>query len=451
MPVLNHVVSSRNGCQIMVRGLSLKHQLGYQRHAKVVVSDPADPAKQAWAFIVDNDEHATLCSRNPAPPPWIQPGVIIRISVDPLSGVGPHLAQPSAAQTAQRNSLEAPTEAASVIGTTATEVFAEVTVPFGRETAFDCYLMVDWSGNETPKNGADSIWWCLGSWRMGTLAVDRLENPKTRELAAAEIRHVLVDLVRNSRRVLVGFDFAYGYPAGLAGRLGLPGVPWRAVWEELEALVDDDQQESCVRGPNRRATDRFAVAGAINERIGALPGPFWGHPSGRNYAGLVATKPTYPVGGLSEFRKVDTVARGAHSVWQLLGQGSVGSQVVVGIPHVRRLRDHGILRRRSLVWPFETGCVLPSREQALVVHAEIYPSIFAAPEVVGRPKDSVQVETLVRQFARADADATLGALFEAPSHLATADTRRVVEEEGWILGVIPSFELGPAPPAAPSA
>ena len=31
-------------------------------------------------------------------------------------------------------------------------------------------------------------------------------------------------------RVLVGFDFIFGYPAGTAERLKLTGTPWQAMW-----------------------------------------------------------------------------------------------------------------------------------------------------------------------------------------------------------------------------
>ena len=55
-------------------------------------------------------------------------------------------------------------------------------------------------------------------------------------------------------RVLLGFDFPFGYPAGFAARLGLPGPPWRAVWDEIAGLVEDDQN-------NRN--NRFDVAAAI--------------------------------------------------------------------------------------------------------------------------------------------------------------------------------------------
>ena len=81
MPTREHQVSYRNGSQVMVAGLKLR-DIGYCRGASVTVSDPAGvSANAAWRFVVSNDEHATLVSKNPEPPEWIQPGVRIRIDV----------------------------------------------------------------------------------------------------------------------------------------------------------------------------------------------------------------------------------------------------------------------------------------------------------------------------------------------------------------------------------
>lgn len=83
MPFCEHDVSFRNGPQVMVAGLKLR-DLGYCRGAHVKVTDPSgNPANSMWQFMVANDEHATLVSRNPQPPAWIQPGVRIRIEVQP--------------------------------------------------------------------------------------------------------------------------------------------------------------------------------------------------------------------------------------------------------------------------------------------------------------------------------------------------------------------------------
>ena len=84
MPVADHIVSFRNGSQIMVRGLALAQRLGYCRDAWVQVTDPTGNSDhEPWVFIVPNDEHSTLSCATPPPPEWIPRGVAIRIEVEP--------------------------------------------------------------------------------------------------------------------------------------------------------------------------------------------------------------------------------------------------------------------------------------------------------------------------------------------------------------------------------
>ena len=83
MPGCEHLVSYRNGHQVMVGGLKLR-DMGYCRGAHVEVTDAGgSPNNAPWSFVVSNDEHATLVSRNPPPPNWIQRGVRVRIEVQP--------------------------------------------------------------------------------------------------------------------------------------------------------------------------------------------------------------------------------------------------------------------------------------------------------------------------------------------------------------------------------
>ncbi len=113
---------------------------------------------------------------------------------------------------------------------------------------------------------------------------------------------------------------------------------------ELGRLVDDDA---------RNRNNRFGVASELNARMGAAPGPFWGCPPRAASASLTTTKP--PPGPLAEWRTVESVLRERghrpFSSWQLLGAGAVGSQSLLGIPMVMRLRER--FGGRLAVWPFE--------------------------------------------------------------------------------------------------
>ena len=91
---------------------------------------------------------------------------------------------------------------------------------------FDTFIMVDWSAANVPRTGRDSIWLCRRDAEGETLV-----NAPTRHAARELISQWLEAASR--RRVLLGFDFPFGYPAGFAARLGLTGPPWRAVWDEI--------------------------------------------------------------------------------------------------------------------------------------------------------------------------------------------------------------------------
>ena len=98
-----------------------------------------------------------------------------------------------------------------------------------------------------------------------------------------------------------------------------------------------------------------------------------------------------------------------------------------------------ILKDVIRVWPFETGCVLPPRNEGpRVILAEIYPSLVALPgDLGGEVKDPVQIEMIARHLARHDSEDTLEDLFEAPGQLPRRTRRAIVQEEGWTLGVVP--------------
>jgi len=112
--------------------------------------------------------------------------------------------------------------------------------------------------------------------------------------------------------------------------------------------------------------------------------------------------------------------RGPKSIFQLWGNGSVGSQALLGIPRLHALLIGGL---DGEVWPFMP---LPLHG---TVFAEIYPSMLPVAPLPGECSDEAQVKALGQYFAEADRDGTLTRLFEAATGPSVAD------EEGWILGV----------------
>ncbi|MEM9755085.1 MAG: molybdopterin-binding protein [Pseudomonadota bacterium] len=281
---------------------------------------------------------------------------------------------------------------------------------------FASVVMVDWSGGNDrgarPKR--DAIW--IGEAGQAPLYV------RNRGVAEAW----LIDRIERAKgaqdRLLIGFDFPFGFPAGLARAVTGRDDPF-ALWAWLEARVQDAQDRN----------NRWHVAAEMNACLPGI-GPFWGNGGKTDVPNLPRKGRMRQGHGLPERRRAETLARGAFPVWQLAGAGSVGSQTLMGLPVLQRLRRRfGDLLS---IWPFEPAT-------APVVIAEIWPSLLSdAVKAVSAPddiRDAVQVRMMSAAFA-ALPDEVLAKM------LAVTDA-----EEGWILGL--GFEdtlrdavLRPAPP-----
>ena len=302
----------------------------------------------------------------------------------------------------------------------------------GSITAFDAYVAIDWSATSVRNTGADSVWWALAAWDRGVLRLES-DNCPTRTALATWLHATLTGPLRD-RRTLVGFDFPLGYPHGFATALGHAGSAsdaWRFTWRRIAAAVRDS---------DANANNRFEAAAALNAAVSGGFGPFYGRPA-RVPDAIARTLPARRIGhfefplrtlrgpSLASRRLADERARTSSSPWFVYcGGNSVGGQALVGLPRLLALRD---ALPDARVWPFETGARCPARDEARVVLAEIYPSLFhardrASPEV----HDKLQVLAAARGFAALDANGELSRLFEAPP-----DDPAVLYEEGWVLGV----------------
>jgi hypothetical protein len=302
--------------------------------------------------------------------------------------------------------------------------------------------MVDWSAKSTPSPAApsaDSIW-------IGELTADGATQAelycRTREVATDRLRALLVESVRSGERVLIGFDFPFGFPAGFVEAAGLSGgPPWIDAWGDLLARIED--------GP-RNENNRFDVVRRYNAALGEGPGPFWGCPEAQAHGGLTRRMKglfDYPyetsLGPLRKFRVTEaTISGNVLEIWRLAGVGSVGSQAIVGIPRVASLRFDPALAPVSKVWPFETGFdpgAIPAAGPA-IVFAEIWPSIVDALALAalmkrGLIKDQGQVRLMCEWARDHDRAGTLAQYLEVPG-LEPEDGATAVAEEGWILGCL---------------
>jgi precorrin-8X/cobalt-precorrin-8 methylmutase len=291
------------------------------------------------------------------------------------------------------------------------------------ERLFDRYVMVDWSANATPKRGRDSIW-------IADSASSEPVNPSTRAAAMGLVRSIIDDSVGG--RLLIGFDFSFGYPAGFAAALtGDPMAGWAEVWAWLASEISDD---------HRNRNDRLDVAAAVNERLTVSHGsaPFWGYPGRQRSDALSRTRPGsyWP---FAEFRlaehRVRAMGHRPFASWQLAYPGSVGSQMMLGMRALEVLRSDPVCGPRLRVWPFETGIGAGSASIApgQVMLAEIWPSMFQLRDDRHAVRDAAQVATMVDHIADLD---RAGRLVDWFAPALTDDERAVVvAEEGWTLGV----------------
>ena len=293
-------------------------------------------------------------------------------------------------------------------------------------TIFQTHVIVDWSARSSPSPARptkDAIWWAVAKDGV----VEEPVYARTRHDAVERIADLIATELDAARRVLIGFDFPFGYPAGVARHL-TGEASAHALWDWLTARIED-------AGDN--ANNRYQIAQEINRTYPGT-GPFWGRPQNWRYPD-VPTRESRRTGRDAhppERRIADSQAKGAKTVWQLAYAGSVGSQVLLGLPALRRLIDHPFLNGRLAVWPFDTGLRVP---EAPAVIAEIYPSLLRN-EVRERMNDdeipdAAQVRVNAEAFARLDLESGLSPLFEGAASL-DAEERRIIEtEEAWILGL----------------
>ena len=176
------------------------------------------------------------------------------------------------------------------------------------------------------------------------------------------------------KRILIGLDFAFGYPSGLAQAAQLSNSaesPWAAIHEYLgEHVIDQDDN----------AHNMYDVAASLNHLLGGGPGPFWGCPTKKESETLTTRRIgrfAFPHCGLGEWRVTDRRAQEhatTQSVWKLNCGVSVGGQTILGIHRLHQMRLE--LGGRASIWPFETGWQVPAESDA-VVFAEIFPSVLS--------------------------------------------------------------------------
>jgi precorrin-8X/cobalt-precorrin-8 methylmutase len=185
------------------------------------------------------------------------------------------------------------------------------------------------------------------------------------------------------------------------------------------------------------------VADALNRDLSrpGNVGPFWCSPHPQLYPHIPQQMPAAPFTTIhnTSLRDKRTCDGHVDADWpfRLFGQGSVGSQLLVGIPRLHQLRYADRFRNVSRIWPFETGWA-PLAEPWLthpirIVHAEIYPSVI--PPLEDNVRDRGQVRAMWTWARDADRAGQLQARFAIPDGIqhGSPDDLTIRQVEGWIL------------------
>jgi hypothetical protein len=198
-------------------------------------------------------------------------------------------------------------------------------------------VAVDWSG---AKAGSEKRIWLA---EVFDGRVVRLEDGRSRAEVIDEVISIGLASRLSHEHLVVGLDFAFGFPMALANRM-FADLHSRSLWRAVR-----DRGESW---------------------LAECEPPFWGRPGKPNPHG----RREGPVGERShdQFRATESALRAEglspKSVLQVGGAGSVGTGSVRGIPHLLTLAEAGFS-----IWPFD--------EASELTVFEIYPRIHTGPVV----------------------------------------------------------------------
>jgi hypothetical protein len=198
--------------------------------------------------------------------------------------------------------------------------------------AFSRILTVDWSG--AARGHPARLW--TAEVRDGVVV--RLANGRSREAVTSELVGLAAEALRLGERVLVGLDFAFGFPAWYQAARG-----WSAPAQAWHAFTPD----------------------TVDALLAAPVPPFWGRdPVRRRPASLQEGGDTPPLRDTE--RSLQPLAR-PFSVFQLVGAGAVGVGSLRGMSTLAALHHAG-----ACLWPFDQDTGQPG-----LVVAEVWPRLAA--------------------------------------------------------------------------
>lgn len=298
---------------------------------------------------------------------------------------------------------------------------------------FERFIGIDWSGAGGENDRVKLRVVEAGEGLEGPRSVSPGVRSTTRNWKRAELREFLREEVFRSggRRTIVGIDAAMGYPVGTAEAVfGADG--WRSMVKRLGAAVRDRKH-----GDLKDVIDEFND-GHVDD--GGVPFFYRGSDKEERswYRDDQTSHGFFTAHGVGYYRMIDMLIPGAISVFYT----GPGPMVAYHTMTCLRMLDELLVVRDDSdeldfgVWVHEEDW---RRRRHLVVEA--YPAVFPEPTTSRESNSNDYIDALkiaewmwkgsrdekLRSFLDIDQDAPRG-------------MRRIIGEEGWVLGVEPPRE-----------
>jgi hypothetical protein len=256
---------------------------------------------------------------------------------------------------------------------------------------FDAFIAIDWSGAAGSYNGI-----AVATCQPGRGA-PRLVPPAGTRWSRREIAEWLANRLSEGKRLLIGFDFAFGFPFEECGYLG---------------------------GQAEGIRDIFGLWTLIEERCAAESDfgcrPFIEHPDLAHLFWKEGRRPDKWVERkrLAEHACAEATKTRPDTLYKLLHSKQVGKASITGMRVLHYLRT--IKKDHVAIWPFETR--RSSTRHSIIV--EIYPTMFR----------KLAAGSIAKLRSRADLNRALANLDSRPitqtGHLTDHDTDALISAAG---------------------
>ena len=253
---------------------------------------------------------------------------------------------------------------------------------------FDSYIGIDYSGAQAPVSRLRALQIYEASPFNEPIRVP-VPNNGGKNWSRKELANWCVERLRQDDRIIIGIDHGFSFPFSYMERHGIKS--WDAFLKHFCELWPTDRDHMYVEF-------------------------------------VRANNP--PSGEATELRLCERWTANAKSTFHFDVQGSVAKSTHAGLPWLYQLRKMPGMQRRLHFWPFDGFDVDDNKS----VITEIYPSMFRRryPREQ-RTVDEHDAYSVAHWLRQMDGRRVLDKYLNPPL---TLPERRLVELEGWILGIL---------------